>query len=182
MKIVRQISTGDILYREATDFAAGKGILNTRLLFPEIPENDMEETTLTEAELLADAKIAKITAVKTLMETKFKAGHTYNGNPYQCSRDSQFEIMARFNYAVQSKANAVTFPWSGQPENFDKWRDSNNVTQTFATPDDYIAFAKAINSHCNLLVLKAMALKDAINACTTIAQVDAIDINTGWPE
>jgi|GEM_PF-6808547 len=123
-------------------------------------------------------KCKKVDEFKT---DKLDAGKTYNGNPYQCCKDSQFEIMARFNYAVQSKADAVTFPWSGQPEHFDKWRDSNNVTQTFATPDDYIAFAKAINSHCNLIALKAMALKDSINACTSIAQVDAIDINTGWP-
>jgi|GEM_PF-2802803 len=77
MKIARQISTGNILYRESPDFEAGKGILNARFLFSEIPENDMEEVELniTEQEyqsMLLTLDEKKI-AVKALCRTKILA-------------------------------------------------------------------------------------------------------------
>lgn len=52
MKIVKQISTGKIIYRQSPDFEAGKGILNAKTLNPNIPETDMQEVEVvwTEAE------------------------------------------------------------------------------------------------------------------------------------
>lgn len=43
MKIVKQISTGKIVYRSIPEFEAGMGIQNARFLHPEIPKADMQE-------------------------------------------------------------------------------------------------------------------------------------------
>ena len=52
MKIVECISTGKVIYKQDPDFEEGKGIKSSRVLYPEIPEADMVEKTvsLTEQE------------------------------------------------------------------------------------------------------------------------------------
>ena len=52
MKIVECISTGKVIYKQDPDFEDGKGIKSSRVLYPEIPEADMVEKTvsLTEQE------------------------------------------------------------------------------------------------------------------------------------
>lgn len=54
MKIVKQISTGKILYRSEPSFETGKGIINARAMFSNIPEEDMAEvdTSWTEQEYI----------------------------------------------------------------------------------------------------------------------------------
>ena len=46
MKVTRQISTGKIVYRQDPEFDDGKGVLNSLVLFPEIPESDLEEVVV----------------------------------------------------------------------------------------------------------------------------------------
>lgn len=43
MKLVKQISTGKILYRQSPDFEEGKGLLNAITLYPEINISDITE-------------------------------------------------------------------------------------------------------------------------------------------
>lgn len=52
MKIVKQISTGKILYRQSPDFEEGKGILNACIEYPDVDKEDMIEidTIMTEQE------------------------------------------------------------------------------------------------------------------------------------
>lgn len=46
MKVVKQISTGKIIYSQSPDFETGKGILNAKILNPSIPEADIMEEKL----------------------------------------------------------------------------------------------------------------------------------------
>lgn len=50
MKVVKQLSTNKIAYRQIPDFEGGKGILNAHMLFPKISIEDLREIEITEEE------------------------------------------------------------------------------------------------------------------------------------
>jgi hypothetical protein len=49
MKVVKQISTGNIIHREIPDFETGKGIINASFITG-ISQSDLEEVEITQTE------------------------------------------------------------------------------------------------------------------------------------
>lgn len=60
------------------------------------------------------------------------------------------------------------------------WKADNGWVQLDATAVTYIA--REIGLHVQAAFSREKALAAAINACTTVAEVAAVDITTGWPE
>lgn len=102
---------------------------------------------------------------------------TYNTYDWQIDWNSQAEIHARALYAVQSAADSVTYPWTGD---YQLWRDSSNTDRTFSTQADFMAFSKAISDRATALRRNCMDHKDAIRALGTFEAVEAYNITTGW--
>lgn len=69
MKIVKQITTGKILYRSSPDFETGKGILNARTLNPNIPVTDMKEDVISPAEIAEEQRLSALSGIRTKRNT-----------------------------------------------------------------------------------------------------------------
>lgn len=102
---------------------------------------------------------------------------TYNGGSYQACVSSRMAIGERAIYALMSELDSTNYPWTA---NYATWRDINNVDVSFATPESFKLFAKAVNDHCNTLWATRCTHKDALRALTTFENVRDYDISTGW--
>ena len=97
----------------------------------------------------------------------------YDGREWQVGTRAQRNIQGA---AFQASRVTEASPW---PTDF-TWidNDNNEVTLTAA---QVLALAKAMFDRLYRRKLRARALKNSINACTTIEAVNAVDITTGWP-
>jgi hypothetical protein len=61
-----------------------------------------------------------------------------------------------------------------------KWTMKDNTPRIF-TASEFIQFFLEGTLHLGQIYDRAVELRDSINACTTMAELLAIDITTGWP-
>ena len=131
----------------------------------------------TTADDLAAAKVAKKAAVDAQLAALYTAGWTYGGVMYQIDPDSQANITAMGALASASVAGVPgAAAW---PAGF-YWIAADNSHEAM-TAAQMFAFAQAVAGHVSALILFGRGLKDQIDAATTAAAVDAIDVTTGWP-
>jgi len=120
---------------------------------------------------LIDVKAAKVSAIESAYGAAVSAGFTYNATVYQIDDISQQRIAA-----WGSLANVSGMAW---PSNF-VWVAANNTRTPFATAATFLAFAEAAATRVTAMILNARALKDAVAAAQTVADLTAIDSTKGW--
>ncbi|HUN49984.1 MAG TPA: DUF4376 domain-containing protein [Candidatus Sulfotelmatobacter sp.] len=119
----------------------------------------------------------KLAALAAQYAALYTAGRNYAGKNYQIDAASQGSISAMGALAAAVLAN--TPGAAAWPTGF-YWIASDNSHVAMAAADMY-AFAQNVAAYVSTLVLTNAALKAAISACTTQAELDAIDVTPGWP-
>ena len=123
----------------------------------------------TDAELLADAKPAKIAELKAERDSKEVEPITYNGNLY----DYDDKARERINAAIialdvqtaQTKAVASI-----------DWTTADNA-DVKVTADDLRCVIAMVAQLSNALHVAYRAAKDKVEAATTVAEVEAVTLN-----
>lgn len=128
-----------------------------------------QKPALTDAELLADAKPAKIAELKAERDAREVEPITYNGNSY----DYDDRARERINAAIialdvqtaQAKATASI-----------DWTTADNA-DVKVTADDLRCVIAAVAKRSNTLHVAYRAAKDKVEQATTVADVDAVTLN-----
>lgn len=124
---------------------------------------------------------ALISQVETLLQEKVAAGFTYNGVtvgilPADIQNITAMAATAMAN--IQAASLGITAPaW---PSNF-AWLPQGSGASLPLTAPEMITFGAAASHYVSSLILYADSLIAQIQAATTAAAVQAIDITTGWP-
>lgn len=123
----------------------------------------------TDAELLADAKPAKIAALKAERDAAEVEPITYNGNRY----DYDDKARERINAAIialdvqtaQTKATAVI-----------DWTTADNQ-DVKVTADDLRMIIASVANRSNALHVAYRAAKDKVEQATTVTEIEAVTLN-----
>jgi hypothetical protein len=119
---------------------------------------------------LAFLKPMRLAEVKVLRDQAEAAGVTVSGQGrFDSDPDSQRKIL--------SAAVAASAVGSGFSQG---WRLQNNSVVTLGA-SQMSAVGLAVNTHVNACQARKNTLDAAINAASSLAALDAIDITTGWP-
>lgn len=125
------------------------------------------------AQNLADAKTSKCDFVNQTRNQKEANGFPYLGKVF----DSDALSVLRINSAALAAMAALTI---GEHMSI-TWTTKDNSSIDLDT-NGIIELPVALATHSDKLHQFAKTLKVQINAATTVEEVTAIDINTGWPE
>lgn len=128
-----------------------------------------QKPALTDAELLADAKPAKIAELKAKRDSKEVEPIEYGGNLY----DYDDKARERINVAIialdvqtaQTKAVASI-----------DWTTADNADIS-VTADDLRMVIASVAQRSNALHVAYRAAKDKVEAATTVAEVEAVTLN-----
>lgn len=123
----------------------------------------------TDAELLADAKPAKIAELKAERDSKEVEPITYNGNLYDYDDKARERIDAAIIaldvQTAQTKAVASI-----------DWTTADNA-DVKVTADDLRCVIAMVAQRSNALHVAYRAAKDKVEAATTVAEVEAVTLN-----
>ena len=119
----------------------------------------------TDAELLADAKPAKIAELKAERDSKEVEPITYNGNSY----DYDDKARERINAAI------IALDVQGAGISID-WTTADN-TDVKVTAQDLRRVIAVVAQRSNALHVAYRAAKDKVEAATTVAEVEAITLD-----
>ena len=114
---------------------------------------------------LEEAKAAKINELKSTRNTKELEPILYNGVLFDADKDS----LDRLNYAIITLTATHT-------ESID-WTTAENTDVPMSVNDLNLVIA-SVGNRSNQLHIIYRNLKEQVNACTTVEEVDAIT----WPE
>lgn len=119
----------------------------------------------TDAELLADAKTAKIAELKAERDAREVEPITYNGNSY----DYDDKARERINAAI------IALDVQGAGISID-WTTADN-TDVKVTAQDLRRVIAVVAQRSNALHVAYRAAKDKVEAATTVAEVEAITLD-----
>jgi Domain of unknown function (DUF4376) len=125
-----------------------------------------------EAKSHAIAKSSKHEAVNAERNRRETAGFPYQGK----TLDSDPVSVQRITVAVQAAQAALS---AGQPFAVE-WVCADNTTLALDAAG-LIGMPVALAAHANALHMHGRSLKAQITAATNAAELDAIDVLTGWP-
>jgi hypothetical protein len=126
------------------------------------------------------AKITKAIAKK--LDAVTDGGVTVGGKQYKTAPDDRENIsgvVPQASLARQSGVPDGELRWHGGAEDF-----TFTAADDTETPMDIaavIGLGMAALNHKQLAIRNAKSLKQAVQTATTLAQLQAIDINAGWP-
>jgi hypothetical protein len=121
---------------------------------------------------LAEAQSTKRSEVNTLRDAKEVGGFMYQGKLFQSDERSAQRI-------VNAAMTASSMIMASQP--FSVTWLSDDDTEFVLDGAGMLALQGAFTQFAGSLHTYGRSLKDQINAATTVAEVAAIDITTGWP-
>lgn len=119
----------------------------------------------TDAELLADAKTAKIAELKAERDAREVEPITYNGNSY----DYDSKARERINAAI------IALDVQGTDVSID-WTTATN-TDVKVTADDLRRVIAVVAQRSNALHVAYRAAKDKVEQSTTVADVEAVTLD-----
>lgn len=119
----------------------------------------------TDAELLEDAKTAKIAELKAERDSKEVEPITYNGNSY----DYDDKARERINAAI------IALDVQGTDASID-WTTATNADVKVTANDLRMVIAMVAN-RSNALHVAYRAAKDKVEQATTVAEVEAVTLN-----
>lgn len=120
----------------------------------------------TDAELLADAKTAKIAELKAERDAREVEPITYNGNSY----DYDDKARERINAAI------IALDVQGASASID-WTTATNA-DVKVTANDLRMVIASIAQRSNALHVAYRAAKDKVEQATTVAEVKAVTLNS----
>lgn len=120
----------------------------------------------TDAELLADAKTAKIAELKAERDAREVEPITYNGNSY----DYDDKARERINAAI------IALDVQGASASID-WTTATNA-DVKVTANDLRMVIASIAQRSNALHVAYRAAKDKVEQATTVAEVEAVTLNS----
>lgn len=120
----------------------------------------------TDAELLASAKPAKIAELKAERDSKEVEPITYNGNSY----DYDDKARERINTAI------IALDVQGADASID-WTTATNA-DVKVTANDLRMVIASVAQRSNALHVAYRAAKDKVEAATTVAEVEAVTLNS----
>jgi hypothetical protein len=165
MRIVH-IGPGGPAHLPSIDVAAGTACL---------PGDRIAADTLTlipvadTPERLEQAKTIQISRINNRREREIESGFAYSGHTWDCDDRAQMAILMRALLLIAGTALPVGFTWRDA--------DNNDVAMTGA---EFRAFVGALVSHVAYCYDNARALKNQTKNATTVAEVIAIDVASGW--
>ena len=139
-------------------------------LFSDHVELNYEITSLTEEEMLAKLAEFKASLKNEVTSKRYDTevgGITIGGAIIKTDRESQSTVNGALSF-LQINQSAVI-----------DWKGANGWTTINYYQIMYIA--NAVGLHVQACFSREKVLHGIIDACTTLAELDAIDINTGWP-
>ena len=113
------------------------------------------------AEQLAQAKSAKIAQINAERDVNIAAGVTYDGNEYQTDEASIADLAQATQMATINNASSV------------QWLTKDNTVVTL-TLVKLKALANVVFTLKTTEIYAARVRKDAVNAATTLTQVEAV--------
>lgn len=119
----------------------------------------------TDAELLADAKPAKIAELKAERDSKEVEPITYNGNLY----DYDDKARERINAAI------IALDVQGADASID-WTTADNA-DVKVTADDLRMVIAMVAQRSNALHVAYRAAKDKVEQATTVTEIEAVTLN-----
>lgn len=136
---------------------------------------------------LADLVTAKVAAINLKRDEVLALGAPAGGRRINVDDGARADIGGMGTTALASIVTGGVVPW---PESYAMgWIAIDNQRVPLATPADALAFGAAVGDFYGTAVQNARTLKDAALAAAaaeTEAQgrsaLDAIDIDSGWPE
>jgi hypothetical protein len=140
------------------------------------------ETAEPPAPTLVEAKLAKNRAVTAKREAVFSAGYTpatgpLAGHTLQCrdvqDRTNWLTSAVGYSAAVQAGAGNVAGA---------TFRTQDNETVTITYAEAATVLLQGMQIWGADIMQRSWELKDEIDAAEDQAELDAIDVNTGWPE
>lgn len=117
---------------------------------------------------LSDVVAARLTALATYRYQIETGGITVNGNDIATNRETQ-AMLTGARVTVQTN-----------PEILIDWKCDNGWTQIDKANVE--ALSAIVAAHVQACFSRERAHSEAISALTTIAEVNAYDFTTGWPE
>lgn len=125
------------------------------------------------AELLAEAKAERRAEVNAERRRREEAGFAYMGATFDSDERSYLRMLG-------GKAAAEAAIAAGAPFSVD-WTTADNATMTM-TAQQVLGMVPTFAARALAIHAAAKALKGAVDACTTVEQVAALDITQGWPQ
>lgn len=119
---------------------------------------------------LAEYKIRRKADVSSVYEEKVADGFLYEGHTYQLDESSILTVNNFMAGLISGEVN----PHDGY------YRDADN-NDVAMTDVELSEFLKSIGRYYAGLRKTTHTLKDSIDAASTLAEVDAVDINSPWP-
>jgi len=123
--------------------------------------NNIKSADALLAEQLAQAKSAKIKQINAERDMNISAGVTYDGNEYQTDEASIADLAQATQMATINNASSV------------QWLTKDNTVVTL-TLVKLKALANVVFTLKTTEIYAARVRKDAVNAATTITQVEAV--------
>lgn len=126
---------------------------------------------------LADRQSATTAAIDALRAERIGAGAPAYGLRIAIDGGARADMGAMATTALAAAGGAVPWPAAYALG----WITITNERIALPTPADGLALASAVGAHYATLVQHARSLKDLVLSAEDVGQIDAIDIEAGWP-
>lgn len=130
-----------------------------------------------EALALAEGIASKLQAIEAIYLDRQLSGFAYGGDRFECDDASMGKISGLATDAGFNIMGVSGVEWTPVP-----FVSVVNVPMLFATPESFIPFATAGKKAVQALFAHRFALKAAVRAAATLAELAAVDVETGWPD
>ena len=129
---------------------------------------------------LTQPRADKNAAIGVVFAVKFASGFSYVGSD---SVRRTFQLDANSQFAIDVQANvSLGSIMAGEPwDSTSYFIAADNSHMPTSTAISMRNFALAVRSYCSAIILRNRALKDAVIAAKSHADLDAIDPTSGWP-
>lgn len=139
-------------------------------LYSDHVELNYEVTPLSNNEIITKLAEFKATLKNEVTGKRYDievGGVTIGGTVIKTDRESQSTVNGALNFLQINQAAVID------------WKGANGWTTINYYQIMYIA--NIVGAHVQACFSREKVLHGIIDACTTLAELDAIDINTGWP-
>ena len=115
-------------------------------------------------------KQEKLNELRTLKDEKLTE-FSYNGNIFQINGDSKVNIAGKVSEILLTQDTS-------EPVKSVSWIAKDNTIIQF-TPEEFLAFSKAVANYIETILFKNDALRADINKAERLEELNAIEINLG---
>lgn len=161
------------IYQKLTDFT---------LEWPAyLPVPDVE-IGMDESAILSLRKLTYVEKINKIRDVKIDGGFTWNGHVFQSRASDRENIIGSAvaaQLAIGQGATPGDYRWANPDSDF-QWITADNSLVTLDAFDVLSMYAAGIAFKTNLTFF-ARAMKDEIIALDTLIELEAFDIEAGWP-